>query len=274
MNPIGPVIFIALTGVLTVWLMYLMGTKWFGKFAGISAAIMYAVMPLPVTFTRNSWNPNLAPLFALLILWYLVKIIEEKAYTFKNFFIIGILAGALVQMHYMAMLFLVGIGVTLIIYMRRSLFFMVKGVVFAAVGFLIILSPFIAFEIRNDFVNTRAITRFIQAKEEHNIRYSLPLTLWTNKVALTSTRLFSSQFGRDALTTDPYRLPISIIISAILLVGLFSTLRKHDQSSRIFKILFLTFIIPLRFTGIYQEYIHLHYLGFFFRSFTSYCGDI
>src|SRR3989339_2072428 len=62
MNPLGPAVFIGLTGAFTVYLLYLFGTKWFGKLSGMVAAIMYGLLPLPVTFTRNSWNPNLAPL--------------------------------------------------------------------------------------------------------------------------------------------------------------------------------------------------------------------
>lgn len=264
MNPLGPVVLIALTGVLTVWLLYRFGTIWFDKFVGYSAAILYAVSPLPVSFTRNSWNPNLAPVFALLLLWVLIHIIEKKAYTFKYFLLLGIFAGSIIQMHYMALLYLVGVGLALIIHLRHTIPTIFKGLVYTLIGFVLSLLPFIVFEIRNDFVNTSAITRFIQAKEEHNIRYSLPIDLWSNKVISTATRLFSSQFGRDSLTTDPWRQPIAMTIAIILLLNFISILKKEDRSIRIYKILCLTFIIPLLLTGIYQEYIHLHYLGFFF----------
>lgn len=264
MNPLGPVVLIALTGVLTVWLLYRFASKWFGQFVGYSAAIMYAISPLPVSFTRNSWNPNLAPVFSLLLLSVLVNIIEKKAYTFKNFFFLGIFAGALIQMHYMALLFLVGLGGALIIYLRRNIPALLKGTFAAVLGFGLALLPFIVFEIRNDFVNTSAITRFVRAKEEHNIRYSLPLTLWSNKVSMTSTRIFASQFGRDSLTPDPWRQPIAGVIALTLILGYVATIKRHDQSSRLVKILYLVFIIPLLLTGIYQENIHLHYLGFFF----------
>ncbi len=264
LNPLGPVIFIALTGVLTVWLLYVVGTKWFGKFAGIIAALLYAVLPLPVSFTRNSWNPNLAPIFAVLMLWFLVKIAHYKSYSLKNFLLLGICAGALVQMHYMTLLFLVGVGVTLIIYLRSSLTILLRGVLVALFGFLLSLLPFIVFEMRNDFVNTRAITRFVEAKEEHNIRYSLPLQLWTDKVTNTTTRLFSAEFGRDALTPDPARVPVTLITVGVMILGVCYALRKKKATGKIFLCLFLPFIIPLALTGIYQENIHLHYLGFFF----------
>jgi 4-amino-4-deoxy-L-arabinose transferase-like glycosyltransferase len=264
MDPLGPVVLIALTGVLTVWLLFRFGSKWFGKFSGVMAALMYSVLPLPVSFTRNSWNPNLAPVFSLLILWYLVKIVENKEYTFKNFLLLGILSGCLVQMHYMTLLYLLGTGVTLLIYLRRALPSLLRGVIFAGLGFVISLLPFIVFEIRNDFVNTHAITRFIEAKEEHNIRYTLPAKLYLDKVTLTTTRLFASQFGRDSMTTDPYRTTITLLISLIILVGIYTGRKATDSRSRILKLIFLTFIIPLAFIGIYQENIHLHYLGFFF----------
>ena len=264
MNPLGPAVFIGLTGAFTVYLLYLFGTKWFGKLSGMVAAIMYGLLPLPVTFTRNSWNPNLAPLLSLLILWYLVKIIEAKTSPTKSFFILGLLAGAIVQMHYMALLLLVGVGVTLIYYLRHNWLKLIRGILFAFIGFVITLSPFIVFEMRNNFVNTHTITRFIEAKEEKNIRYQLPVSLWFNKVESTTTRVFSSMFGRDALTPDPFRSAITTIISVILLLGLLASLKKADRANKIFRILFLTFLIPLALTGIYQENIHLHYLGFFF----------
>ncbi|MFH1244101.1 MAG: glycosyltransferase family 39 protein [bacterium] len=264
MDPLGPAIFIGLTGALTVYLLYLFGTKWFGKLSGMLAAIMYALLPLPVTFTRNSWNPNLAPLLSLLLLHYLVKIIEDKSTAKKPFFILGLLGGAIVQMHYMALLFLVGVGVTLIYYLRHNGSKLIKGIPLAIIGFVIVLSPFIIFEIRNNFVNTHAITRFVTAKEEKNIRYQLPVSLWFNKVESTTTRVFSSLFGRDALTPDPARVAITSFVTVVLILGWLTNLKKADRANRIFRILFLTFLIPLALTGIYQENIHLHYLGFFF----------
>lgn len=264
MNPLGPVIFIGVTGVLTAWLLYYLGSQWFGRSVGILSALMYALLPLPVIFTRNSWNPNLAPLIALLMLSSLVNIVRNKVLVKKDFFFLGLLAGALVQMHYMALLFLVGVGVALSYYLRRTLPTLLRGSCIALIGFTLILSPFILFEIRNDYVNTHALTRFIAAKEEHNIRYSLPISLWSSKVESTSTRLFASLFGRDALTKDPYRVTIALLVTALLVLTLLATRQKRDSSSRIYRILFLTFIIPLAATGIYQENIHLHYLGFFF----------
>lgn len=264
MNPLGPVVFIALTGVFTCWLLYYFGKDWFGKRVGLIAALMYAILPLPVSFTRNSWNPNLAPLFALLIIWSLVQILEKKSPTAKNFFLLGVFAGALIQMHYMALLFFVGVGISLIYSLRRSIPTLLKGLSVALVGFTLALLPFVVFELRNDFVNTRAITRFVEAKEEHNIRYSLPFSLWSDKVSMTTTRLFASLFGRDALTPDPRRIAVALVISLVIISGLVSSSKRKDDSARTYRLLFALFIIPLLLTGIYQENIHLHYLGFFF----------
>lgn len=264
MDPLGPVIFIALLGVLKVYLLYRFTFSWFGQRSAVITALLYAVSPLPVVFARNSWNPNLAPLFALLITWVVVNLIEKKAYGFKNFFLLGIFFGALIQMHYMTLLFLVGVGLTLLIYLRKSLPALLKGAFIALLGLAMSLAPFIVFELRNDFVNTRAITRFVEAKEEHNIRYSLPLQLWSDKVGTSATRLFASLFGRDSLTPDPARLIITYTITILIISSFYSALSNRNQATRAYKIIFCLFIIPLLFIGIYQENVHLHYLGFFF----------
>ncbi len=263
-NPLGPTILIALSGVVTTYLMYFLGRLMLGNWSGYLAAVMYGVLPLAVTFTRNSWNPNLAPLVSLLMIYLTYLLISGHKQTNKIFFGLGILAGALLQLHYMALLFLVGIGLTLLIFCRTQLLMLFKGIFPTLLGLILIFLPFIVFEIRNDFVNTHAITRFIEAKEEPNIRYRLPLSLWSQKVSLTSTRLLSSLFGRDALTPDPYRVPISLTITLIILGTLVVSLFRRRSEDRPFLFLASLTLIPLSLIGIYQENIHLHYLGFFF----------
>lgn len=263
-NPLGPAILIALSGILTTGLMYFVAKKMFGSVSAYLSALMYALLPLAVTFTRNSWNPNLAPLVSLLAIYLAYLLISGPKKPQPLFFGLGILAGALLQLHYLALLFIFGIGLTLLIFLRRNLMMLIRGLLPALIGFIVILLPFIVFEIRNDFVNTHAITRFIEAKEEPNIRYALPYSLWSHKVTGTTTRLFASLFGRDSLTTDPYRQGITLVIAILLLGNLALALQRRHPVDRNYLFLFILMIIPLAASGIYQENIHLHYLGFFF----------
>jgi len=259
MSPLGPAILIAISGVVTVYLLYYLGKRWFTPRTGYLAGLLYALMPLPVAFTRNSWNPNLAPLVSLLTAFFVVRIIKHEGSNKHNFLALGVLLALLIQLHYMTLLFVVAVALVLAVFWRDKVRILVSGLMLALVAGLLTFSPFIVFELRNNFVNTRAITRFVEAKEEHNIRYSLPYSLWSSKVSSSLTRLFASEFGRDALTKDPYRVPITIAVSLLLVFG--GWRRRQDKT---YLILLFLFLCPLTLLGIYQENIHLHYLGFLF----------
>lgn len=258
-DPIGPAALIALTGVITVGLLYYLGNLWFGKNAGFFAGLLYAVMPLPVVFTRNSWNPNLVPLVSLLIAWFVVRLIKGEGRQRTNYLVLGGLVGILVQLHYMALLYVAAVGLVLLFALRQQLKALLLGLVWAFAAFVLTLSPFILFEIRNNYVNTQALTSFITASESQNIRYSLPFWLFRDKVGSSAVRLFASLFGRDSLTPDPSRMLIGLVVGIILLVTTWR-LRRHPP----YLILFALTLIPLFSLGIYQENVHLHYLGFFF----------
>ena len=257
-QPIGPSVFVALTGILTVYLLYRFGRLWFGNQVGYLAAFLYAVLPLPVQFTRNSWNPNLAPLISLLLIWVTVQLSNRPRHHFWLYMsALGAFTGVLVQLHYMALIYVAAIGLLNLFLWRHELKRFVTGLLLASATFTLVLSPFVVFEIRNNFVNTKAITSFVKAEREPNIRYSLPFWLWQEKVASTADKLLGGQLGKAALRPDRFSSIIATIALVLVLLGLI----KKDH---VFRIIAFSFIFPLMALGIYQEYIHLHYLGFFF----------
>ncbi len=268
-NPIGPAILIALTGALTVFLFYRFLSSRFGWKTGLIASLLYAVMPLPVMFTRNSWNPNLVPLISLLIIWVVDKILFESN-NFKNlnrlFLILGALVGILIQLHYMALIILPFLALVLIFKLGKKLPLTsyLSLLTFTLLTFTITLSPFIVFEFRHQFVNTKAIVRFIQAKQEHNIRYNLPLWLWKDKVFKTSTQLIDGLLGRGAFqAVDPWSKQITLSFFLLLFLSPFFYKSKIKNKRRIFFLIGIL-LFSLSTLGIYQENIHLHYLAFLF----------
>ncbi len=57
-DPVGPAVMVATLGVLSIFLVWLIGRAFFGQVAGISASALYAVSPLLITHARSSWNPT------------------------------------------------------------------------------------------------------------------------------------------------------------------------------------------------------------------------
>lgn len=257
MDPVGPALLIALTGVLTTYLLYVLGKKWFSPRAGYLGAIMFAVLPMSVMVTRASWNPNLVPLITTMMLLSYDQVIKKSRPL--DYLIYGGLVGIMVQLHYMALIFCAVLSLAILINQRSRWSLLLRGTALSFVGFILMLMPFIIFEIRNDGVNTKAIARYIQAKEERNIRYDLPLWLWWNKVGKTSYRLIGNTLvGSEMGVQKATPLVVALSSALVLLTLLLSLKKKKWQYLR----LFVIFVASMSILGIYQESIHLHYIEF------------
>jgi 4-amino-4-deoxy-L-arabinose transferase-like glycosyltransferase len=166
LDPVGPAVMVALFGVATVWLIYFVGKKFFDAKAGLFAAALYSVSPLVVNYSHSSWNPNVLPFFSLLFIYFLYKAVSSKKW--KYFILAGVLLGISLQLHYIA-LFLGVVGAVYIAFgnkhKNKKIYVLatIKSYVQFFIGFVIGLSPFLAFEFRHQFLNIRGILDLIFA---------------------------------------------------------------------------------------------------------------
>ncbi|MDP3947735.1 MAG: glycosyltransferase family 39 protein, partial [bacterium] len=152
-NPVGPAVMVALFGITTVFLVYKIGSEFFGKKAAIIASLLYSISHLDIAYSRSSWNPNLMPFFSLLTMYVLHKaVIKNKFYLF---ILTGFLYGITIQLHYIS-LFL-GTAIILFVFLRtiiargNIISGLLKSYFFMLLGFIIGWSPFLAFEFRHGF---------------------------------------------------------------------------------------------------------------------------
>ena len=107
-SPLGPVYAVALVNILAVYLIYKLGSKMFGQKVGILAAFFFGLSQVSVTYSRFSWNPNLAPFFSLLIIYFNWKALKKPKFW------LAVLASfaALIQLHYLTLLAAASAGLT------------------------------------------------------------------------------------------------------------------------------------------------------------------
>lgn len=72
-NPVGGAYLTAFIGVLTMFLIYKLGTKMFSQRIGVIASVLYAVCPLIVFWERYPFDPSVIPFFTVLYLFSLYK---------------------------------------------------------------------------------------------------------------------------------------------------------------------------------------------------------
>lgn len=197
-NPVGPAVMVAIFGTITVWLVYKIGKDLFGTIAGIVAALLYAISPVVIAYSRSSWNPNLMPFFTIVTLWIVYKGVRASMevgqikLTKKSlslFVVSGFLCGILMQLHYLATfvvaIMIVYLALVYLVFNRswlvlfkknesrvtnqessKNIFLLLNSYFLILLGFLIGWSPYLAFEARHGFPNTISIFKFVFHSQE------------------------------------------------------------------------------------------------------------
>ena len=267
-NPVGPAIMIALLSVVTTYLIYKIGKEFFGPFAGLSAAALYAIAPVVIVYARSSWNPNPMPFFTMLLLYLLYKGVKQKQKWL--FGIVGILYGITLQLHYIELFTgLIIILFTLIgsfRYQKETLKAVFYYALFLFGGFIIGYSPFLAFELKHGFPNIITIFKFIVfGSSDAN---TLPNHSFFGNVFSVFFRLFGDlvlyypQGGRLAATPP---IILWIWMAIVWISGITSLLFLGRVKDKFVRLLFILWIgVGVLLFGFYKKPIYDYYFQFMF----------
>jgi len=267
-DPVGPAVFIALLGIITTYLIYKVGRKFFGTTAGIVASALYAVSPVVITYSHSSWNPNPLPLVSLLILFIAYN--SLKFPRIWKYFLIGILLGIALQLQYIALFlcvivfFYVVIG-SILVTKKLDLINLIKKNIIILFGFMVGWSPFLAFEVHHGFPNSKTILQFLTGQ--------IPSAVPTHSTPLGQVfEVFFKLFARLAtvfpLTNlsrihDSQQLYIWYLLSLLLgAISVLGIVRIKDRLAQLLMILWLVIGVGLFF--FYKKEIYDYYLGFMF----------
>lgn len=154
-SPLAPAVLTALLSSITSVIIFLFVKKFNSERLGFIAATLYAVSPLSIEYSRFAWNPNPIPLFAMLTFYFLYDFLYNKE---ENYFIYGtIVANLAFQLHYQGL-------VIFIFYFLVILFakkFTLKRFFHYFIINVLLISPFIIYELRNGFKNILGIANFL-----------------------------------------------------------------------------------------------------------------
>ena len=278
-SPVGPSVLVALIGVLTIILLWIMTREWFPSassgrvsWAALIAAGLYAVSPTIVIFSQSSWNPNIMPFFALLSIYSIWKVWKHNAW--KWLIVLGISYAFVLQSHYLGIL----LAPTLIIFwlltlfrlrvtryaLNRFLWYSSLGLV----AFLVLMSPLVAFDARHEWRNFSAMRDFIIQKDVSSLASpqkaigGFPLKVETAIVRLVGAR---SEFAGEAVS----------LLGLLILLSLFVN-RKQLDKTRVQGFIILTVWLGVGLLGLsfYRYEIYDHYYGFFFPAPFALTGGL
>src|ERR1700722_9408392 len=270
LNPVGPAVMVALFGVATVFLIYIVGKDFFNKKTGLIAAALYAVSPLVITYSHSSWNPNTVPFFALLTLYLLYKAVTNVR-SWKYYLLVGVLLGVCIQLHYISFFLAAIVAVSLLLmhwFLNNKILVvpLIKYYLEILVGFILGFSPFIAFEVRHGFPNTKTIIQFI-ASDTTSHSYAT-YSAFYQPIADVFFRLF----GRLVFyypSPDLYRtyslLYLQLFGLIVLIFAIASIIVLLRHKNKFVVILIITWLVlGVALFGLYKKPIYDYYMVFMF----------
>jgi 4-amino-4-deoxy-L-arabinose transferase-like glycosyltransferase len=258
-HPIGPAAFIAILGVATVYLVYLVTKTFFDKSSALVAALLYALSPVVIKYSTFSWNPNIMPFFSLLFIFSIYNFVSTKSPKYLLWASLSLIL--CLNSHYLALLLIPPAAFFLGLFFyrqRHHLGTLPSMLVLPAILLLLSLLPQILFDFKHDGQNVKAIIQFFCYRETTvNIKPYKAIPHLIPLFNQYTARLISGKNDNAG-----------ILFSAFILVGLFVYYFKTRQQNIPFKsrLLFLTAFLFFGIFGLslYKQHIYDHYFGIIF----------
>lgn len=258
-NPVSASIMVALFGVATVAMIYYLGKIWFNRKSALIGSFLYAISPVTISYSNFSWNPNPLPFFALFSILGLYKV--HKSGNFLWLILTAISIAACLQLHYLAFIL---IPISLILW-GYEIFLRKKynkpcinlglGTVFSIVVFLMLMSPLLFFDLRHNFLNSKALIHLFTSTN------TVRADLFTNLVKVPQL-FFYNLIGRYIAGGNIFlELMVSLAIVFILINSFFKKIKNNILEWPILA-LGVWLIIGLFGVSFYQQDVYDHYLGF------------
>lgn len=275
-SPVGPAVQIALLGIVTIFLIYLISRQWFGVKAAITSSFLYAIAPTVIIYSRSSWNPNIMPFFSLVCIYSLWRVWKKE--EFKWFIPLLISFAFMLQSHYLGLLFLPVVGFFYILTFlklkvrkearntqeyienkikRRELF---KYSIISLLFFVLLMSPLVIFDARHGWRNFSSMSKFFRERQTTvSARPWTALPKIPEVAEKISTRLLA---GRNK---NVGKLILAVLsIPSLILVMNRKKMKKNEQSA--YFLIFCWLFVALVGLGLYKQEIYDHYYGFFFAA--------
>lgn len=248
-DPVSGAYLTIILGILSVIGIYIVGSKFFSKRAGLIASLLYATSPLVVYNMRFPYHTTPIPVFVIGLIFSLHKIIQNKlTYLPLSIFLLGVLYSFEIAT---AVLWPVVIGVLgYKLYINKITLkeiFNKKNLILSAIALVISLFPMILYDVRNGYPQTLKFAAWIFYKAISFLGYNSQHEFSTEKIIIMFNFLFDNFTKLIFAQNSVICLLILIIIVGWAICVFF---KKSNYSSH--KLISLLFFIPLIFVVLNQ----------------------
>jgi 4-amino-4-deoxy-L-arabinose transferase-like glycosyltransferase len=261
---------LAIVGVMTVAMAYLVGKKYFNERVGIISAVLIALSPWQITHSRLIWEVNFVPLFVLIVLFMLVKSLKKKWIIP----VIGFFLGMAFQSHPTSIVVLPVVVAFYFIKKREILFSKMFLLMF--VLFILAYFPVLIFNAKNNFTTFNYFTQSFSSTSNQtlNISNRFNFVLQLIKENLSGLWRFTNIGSEPLFLDNAFHSPIVFILWIFSLVLLIYTPDKNKiflLFANIFFLAILPFVSASK--GLYTHYL-MFFMPFLFLSISFLLSDL
>ncbi len=248
LDPIGPAILTVILAILTVAIIYIIGTEFFSKPIAALASAIYAFNPFLISQSRASSNPHLIPFFSAAFIYATLKMTVGKSKKLVWQAVVGISLGIMFQLHYLASALFIP-TLIMLAYFKKF-----KEMLFIAFFFVLAISPQIIFELRHKFFVTNLL--FKQLTSGDNLVSISKFLMHLNKSLSSVSAIF--------VNFEKYQILNILAISFFIYLFL-----KREAKLRI-TVYFFSFIVIFGFifASLYSGSIGPHYFTIIYVPVT------
>jgi 4-amino-4-deoxy-L-arabinose transferase-like glycosyltransferase len=249
LNPIGLDFATAILSLLSVFLLFkILKEETNNLFLTLIITSLFAFSPAIVAQARFAWNPNPLPLFALLFLLSLKRILFDKKEAFLP--LLGFAVGAAINLHYSSLAFI------FILFLVPFFFWgplsQIKNKKFLGLFFAVLAAfflPLLLFDLRHGLINSRNIYQYLLRGAPGEI----PAPPFFSGVGQKLTGLFGLVFNLPKIW-------LSVFTILVLLASLREFVKKQDLA----RLVFLTLVAGVLFSSFYRGSFFFFYLTFLY----------
>lgn len=243
----SPWIFIGITSVLTVVVMYFVGKELEGEWFGLLLALLTAFSPEQIGPTTGLSNPNLVPFHAALTVLLFILYVKRKSLSGLWIFVWGLVVGIGINHHYQMLLLLPLPFFALIAKWKKQT--LIDACYFIG-GLSLPFVPLVVYNIRHHFETVTGFMYFITKGRQGTY---IP-NRWLFYVRDFWVKFLSMTMGIP-------QIPTIILTLGTLSVFLWSGIKK--QLSNLYLLMILTFVIDFVFLRYFVVQRELYYFLFF-----------
>ena len=279
-SPTGPAYAIAILSLVTTWLIYHLGKQFLDRSSALIASLIFASSATVVTSPRFSWNPNPAPFFSVLMVYFTWKAVSGHRYYWLAVTVAGSL---LLQLHYLSVLAGIAAGGLFLLQLINCIFrhqwrTASRLLIIGLASLMIVIfsfTPLILFDFKHDSLNFRAFQRllssdnnFVSQQETFSSKFSRTMSESHGRSLHIFTELW---LGKERTVNNIWLL---VLVATFCSTMINWSTRKIRLPSRGQAVIFTYLSVSVIGTSVYQHTVFDHYLTYLFPVICWFWGRI